>query len=106
MIEPARLAPQCAVCDAVTGEAVLSRTDAGWWLSATGLGTPEPGAPVTDERAALVCAAIGEPAGKDRLWSAGLDEVLGFCLRCSAFYCKTHWRAGYCPRGHLMSIDI
>jgi hypothetical protein len=106
VIEPGRLEPACVVCSTVTGAAVLSRTDKGWSLSAIGLGTPEPGAVITDERAALVCAAIEDPAGTDRLWSAGLDEVLGFCLRCGAFYCKAHWRAGYCPRGHLMSIDI
>jgi hypothetical protein len=106
VIESARLEPNCSVCGTVTGVVVLSRTDAEWWLSAEGLGTAEPGALISEERGRLVLAAVDEPMADDRLWSAGLDEILGFCLRCRAFYCKAHWKSGYCPRGHLMSIDI
>ena len=92
-----RIQPACSVCGEITATVELTHDEAGWRLDGTA---------ITDERAALVTTAAELPYNEDRFWHAGLDEDCGFCIRCPAFYCKAHWKNGWCPKGHLMSLDF
>ena len=104
---PIRIQPHCSVCDAITSTVDLTSEEGRWRLVVSGLSRSDsPGTFITDERAARVTAAAEIPYDEDRFWSAGLDEDCGYCIRCPAFYCKDHWKNGWCPRGHLMSLSF
>ena len=106
------LSPKCIVCGQASTVFKLSVTEAGvrFIYSGTVGSNGKLGDLISNERAMALRAALSPPFSPDKFRSADLYDEAGFCARCSAFYCPTHWNVsstggGTCPKGHLKSLD-
>lgn len=105
------LLPPCRVCARPSAQVQLERRGGNWHLRYTGPGGSNgQGSPITYEQADRIVAALTPPYESRLIQSIGWYDDAGYCSKCSAFYCATHWNlspsgGGFCPGGHFKSLD-
>ena len=116
-LENSNAAPQyeflshCSTCGAVASKIQLFSVSGKWRLiyqgSDSGNGS---GSEITPDESSAIIAGFTEPFPGEKIRAAGFYDDGGFCLKCSKFYCPTHWNisttgGGCCPEGHFKSLD-
>ncbi len=103
--------PRCSKCGAVASTIQLFSDSGKWRLiyhgSDSGSGS---GVDVTPDEASAIITGFTEPYLREKIRAADFYDDGGFCLKCSKFYCPTHWNisttgGGWCPEGHFKSLD-
>src|SRR5665647_504280 len=84
--------PRCSKCGAVASTIQLFSVSGKWRLiyqgSDSGNGS---GNDVTPDESSAIIAGFTEPYLSEKIKAAGFYDDGGFCLKCSKFYCPTHW---------------
>jgi len=103
--------PRCTKCNAPASTIQLFDDSGKWQLVYRGPGgSSGSGVNITTDRASAIIHGFTEPYLKEKIRAADFYDDGGFCLKCSKFYCPTHWNisttgGGWCPEGHFKSLD-
>jgi hypothetical protein len=100
------------VCGRAAAKIQLSTTPEGVRFVYSGPGGSNgSGDLIKQERAEALRSAMSPSFNLKKFAAASLYDGAGFCGKCSAFYCSTHWNVsgsggGVSPKGHVKSLDL
>ena len=103
--------PLCSTCGEVASTIQLFKEMGKWQLVYDGPGGSNGfGDEIEHERARATIAGFTKPYTVQGIRAADFFDDGGFCLKCSQFYCETHWGisttgGGRCPKGHFKGLD-
>jgi hypothetical protein len=111
-LAPRIIETRCSVCGKVAARIEIQGPAGARKMVYRGImaGSGPSGVPVSAARETAIAEAFGPPVQPGKIKAAQLHDDGGFCDKCQAFYCFTHWNTtttggGWCPKRHLKILD-